>query len=90
LFSEQPLPWIEAEFEMGQRTAYRFMDVADRFAGKLATVANLAPKALYELASSTAEIQAEVERRLAAGEFVTAADPVCDLAHILRRAPMAR
>jgi hypothetical protein len=52
---------------MSQRTAYNFIGVAEQFGSKLATVANLGPKALYELAASTAEVRAEVERRIAAG-----------------------
>jgi hypothetical protein len=39
------LPWIETESEMGQRTAYNFTGVAEKYGGKLATVASLSPTA---------------------------------------------
>jgi hypothetical protein len=55
----------------------RFMEVATANGGKLPTVRSLSPKALYELAapSTPPEVQAEVERRVAAGE------PASALAH---------
>jgi hypothetical protein len=67
------LPWIETEFEMGKRTANRFMIVPEHFTGKLATVARLSTRALYELAapSTPPEVQTEVERRIAAGELLS-------------------
>jgi hypothetical protein len=68
------LPWIEAEFDMSQSAADRFVQFARVYTGKLPTVGNLPPTALYELAapSTPPEIQAEVERRIAAGELVSA------------------
>ena len=45
------LPWIEAEFQMSDQTARRFMDVARVYAGKSNIVLNLDPTALYELAA---------------------------------------
>jgi hypothetical protein len=69
------LPWIDSEYEMTARTSQNFMRVAEQFGAKYETVSHLAPKALYELASSTAEVQAEVERRIAAGEIVSASGP---------------
>lgn len=69
----QFLPWIQSEFEMGQRTAYNFMAVADQFGDKLAKFANLKPSAIFELAApSTPEpIRQEVIARSEAGEEVT-------------------
>ena len=63
--------WIDTEFEMSRRSAFNFMGVARKFGDRSATVALLPLKALYELASSTLEVQAEVERRIAAGELVS-------------------
>jgi hypothetical protein len=65
------LPWIEAEFEMTHKTATNFMNVAAKFGAKVEIVSPLVPTALYELASSSAEVQAEVERRIAAGEIIS-------------------
>ena len=45
------LPWLKDEFEMSQRTAYNFINVAERFQGKFAIIANLPTTILYELAS---------------------------------------
>jgi hypothetical protein len=59
---------------MSRRSAFNFMGVARKFGDHSATVALLPPTALYELASSTAEVQAEVERRVAAGELVSGDD----------------
>jgi hypothetical protein len=62
------LPWIEAEFAMSERAAPRFMEVGREYADKSASVAGLNSAALYELAapSTPPEVQAEVERRIAA------------------------
>ena len=65
------LPWIEAEFEMTHKTATNFMNVAAKFGAKVEIVSPLVPTALYELASSSAKVQAEVERRIAAGEIIS-------------------
>jgi hypothetical protein len=58
------LPWIDAEFAMGEATAKRMMSVARMFAGKSITLSGLNASALYELAapSTPPEVQAEVER----------------------------
>ena len=40
------LPWIEAEFGMSERSARRFMQVADVYAGKSARLADLNAEAL--------------------------------------------
>jgi hypothetical protein len=67
--------WIESEFNMSRTATYRFINVAERFSS-CPTVGHLQAKALYELAapSTPPEVQAEVERRITAGELVTAAD----------------
>ena len=50
------LPWIADEFEMSDRTANDFMNVAHRFGGKSAIIADLKPTILYALsAPSTPE-----------------------------------
>ena len=66
------LPWIEQEFGMSDRAANRFMNVATEYGAKSARLAGLGLEAMYELAapSSPPEVQAEVERRIAAGELV--------------------
>ena len=68
------LPWIAAEFAMTDRTARRFMSVADVYGSKSDTVSDLSLNAVYELASATTDVQADVERRIAAGEIIGAAD----------------
>lgn len=70
------LPWIEAEFGMSERSAYNFMKVANQFGDKLATVANLPAKALYELAvpSTPQAVRDQVEQLIVDGETVTATD----------------
>jgi hypothetical protein len=64
--------WLEAAFGWSDRTAQKFMQVAETF-GKTAHSAVLPPSALYALASpSTPEpIRAEFIERAAAGERVT-------------------
>ena len=47
----QFLPWIKAEFEMGERTAQRFMYIADRFGFKSVTMTDFKPTILYALAA---------------------------------------
>jgi hypothetical protein len=39
---------IAAEFDMSQRAAYRFINVAERYGGKLASLASLNLEAIYE------------------------------------------
>jgi hypothetical protein len=70
------LKWIDAEFAMSERAARRFMDVASSYVNKSASVADLNLNALYELSapSTSPEVRAEVERLIAAGEYVRAAD----------------
>lgn len=69
------MPWIEAEFGMSMSAATRFMNVARAYGGKFATVANLDPTALYELAApkTPLEVREEVEKMIEAGEVVTKA-----------------
>lgn len=68
------LAWIDAEFGMSTRTSQNFISVAERFSDKYATVAHLAPTALYALAApSTPEpVREQVLERAASGEKVTA------------------
>jgi hypothetical protein len=70
------LKWIEAEFDMSESAARKMMGVARQYGGKSVTVTDLGTRALYELAapSTPPEVEAEVERRIAAGELVSAAD----------------
>ncbi len=82
----QFLPWIEAEFGMGDRTARRFMDVARVFGSKMDSLSdlNVTNEALYELAApkTPLEVREEVERMIEAGEVVTKAtgqEPRCQV-----------
>jgi len=70
------LAWIEVEFDMSQAAAYRFINIAEHFDGDFSRVRTLSARALYELAAPATppEVQAEVERRVAAGELVSGAD----------------
>ena len=70
------LPWIAAEFEMSERTAYNFMDVAGKFGDKVATVANFSSKVLYAL-SAPSTPDTVIDKAVAkteSGEKVTVAD----------------
>lgn len=73
------LPWIEAEFGMKQAAAYRFMQVAENYGGKLINFVNLSPSVLYELAApSTPEpVRQAVEAKAEAGESVSVAGRDC-------------
>lgn len=66
------LPWIDAEFEMSEPTALRFIQVASRL-GTSVTVTDLSPKVLYALAapSTPDEVVAAVETKASAGEKVS-------------------
>jgi hypothetical protein len=48
--------WIECEFRMSHSTALNYMRVAERFADRFATVANLPPATLYRLAAPSTPI----------------------------------
>jgi len=73
----QFLPWIAAEFEMDQKTAFNFMSVYERFgSGKLGIIPNFKPTILYALsAPSTPEavIEKAIEKA-ESGDKVTVAD----------------
>ena len=70
------LDWLEAEFSWTERTARRFMSVAEQFADKSDTMTDLdfAPTALYTLASPSisSEARDEAIERAKAGEFISA------------------
>ena len=70
------LPWIAAEFQMGEATAKRFMSVARYADGKSLTLSVLNATALYELAapSTPQPIRDAVETLLVDGQKVTVAD----------------
>lgn len=57
----QFLPWLRSEFEMEQKTAWRFMEVSRKFGEKLGKLPNLRPSALYELLSAPDVIVEQVE-----------------------------
>ncbi|MBS7546273.1 DUF3102 domain-containing protein [Ancylobacter oerskovii] len=64
------MQWVDAEFEMSQASANRFMQVAERFGSNSSRVINLLPSALYALAApSTPEpVREAVLERAEAGE----------------------
>lgn len=68
------LPWIQAEFDMSQRSAYKFISVAKAFQGKFAQNANLeiSASALYLLASPDTPDDARNE----ALELAAAGEPI--------------
>jgi hypothetical protein len=68
--------WIEIEFGWQERMAQRFVLVARTYGSDPSRVTGLSQLALMELAapSTPPEVQAEVERRIAAGELVSGAD----------------
>jgi len=72
----QWLPWLETEFDMAERTARNFVQVARRFDGKSAIIADLGPTALYMLAapSTPDEAIAEVESLVTNGHTPTVAE----------------
>lgn len=65
--------WLSAEFEWDDRTARRFMSVADRFKTDKLSKINLAPSALYLLAAPSTPETAKKEAiaRAEAGESIT-------------------
>lgn len=70
------LPWIDAEFGMADRTARRFMQVAETYASKMDKMSDLPPSVLFELAApSTPEpVRQAVEAKAEAGESVSVAE----------------
>lgn len=67
------LPWIASEFEMEERTARRFMNVAERFP-EIGHFDRFKPATLYELAapSTPDEVVEQVIEKAENGETVTA------------------
>ena len=61
------LRWIESEFSMSDRTARRFMAVAERFGGKTDTVTVLPVSVLYLLSSG--KVSDEEAEQVIAGEI---------------------
>jgi Protein of unknown function (DUF3102) len=70
------LAWLDTEFSWTERTARRFMSVAEQFADRVDMVSDLdfAPTALYTLASPSMseEARSEAIERAQAGEFISA------------------
>ncbi len=62
--------WIEAEFGWGKTTVRNFINVASNLGDKSATVAHLAPTAIYALSAPSLpnEVRQEVVERLEKGE----------------------
>ncbi|ABK43742.1 hypothetical protein Mmc1_1231 [Magnetococcus marinus MC-1] len=69
-------PWIQAEFEMTERTALRFIQVAERFHGKSDIMSDFNPTVLYQLAapSTPDEVVGMAVEAADSGELVTAED----------------
>ena len=70
------LKWMDAEFKMTERTAQRFMAVAEKFGAKYDIVSDLSPSVLYELAapSTPDETIDEIVGQARAGNRVTVAE----------------
>lgn len=64
--------WLAAEFDWEERTARRFMSVAEAFKDKSASVSDLLPTTLYALAapSTPAAIREEIVDRRGRGEYL--------------------
>jgi hypothetical protein len=62
--------WLNAEFDMSERTAQNLMSLAEYANDKPATVANLSTTAVYKLAapSTPTSVQEEIEQRVIKGE----------------------
>jgi hypothetical protein len=75
------LPWLQAEFRWSERTARRYMTVAEHFGAKSATVSDLPARAAYELSklSTPPAVRQDVMRRLEAGEHFTHASVVKEI-----------
>lgn len=66
--------WLDAEFEMSQPTAERFMMVAERFGGKIVNLTNINPSVLYALAApSTSD---EIVAGVTSGEIPATAEAI--------------
>jgi hypothetical protein len=70
------LPWLDAEFGMGDSTARRLMRVANKFGGKSVSLTDFTKEALYELAapSTPDEVVDAAVAKIAAGGTVTVDD----------------
>lgn len=68
--------WLNAEFRLSERTAYRMMQAAENVGENFASVAKIGPSILYAIAApSTPEpVRVEVETRATAGEKITVAE----------------
>lgn len=66
------LRWIRDEFKMSDRSARNYMNVAEVYHGKSATVSNLDVSTLYELAapSTPVGVRSLVEKKAAQGKMV--------------------
>lgn len=75
--------WLRAEFGLSRQTAYNYIHVATRFAGRGQSVGHLPASVLYALASSSEEIVAQVESGALAPTLpaIRAARAAEDLAH---------
>ncbi|OSM04458.1 DUF3102 domain-containing protein [Magnetofaba australis] len=69
-------PWIQAEFEMTESSALRFMRVAERFGTKSVNLTDLKPSVLYFLAapSTPEEVIEKAVEKSSAGDSVSNAD----------------
>lgn len=68
------LPWIDAEFGMGERVAQNYMRVCNEFGANTNRVSDLSFKAMLALSYAPAEVREQVEERASKGEKVTAAE----------------
>jgi hypothetical protein len=66
--------WIDAEFQMSERSAQNYMNAAKFLEGKTATVADLPPAVIYALAAPSApsDVVAEIVAAAEAGEMPAA------------------
>jgi hypothetical protein len=65
------IKWIKLHFEMGLKTAERYMKMAEHFGDKIDTVSNLGLSVCYELCELTDEDREKFVARAKAGEKVT-------------------
>jgi hypothetical protein len=68
--------WLNAEFDLSERTAYNMMQAAENLGDRFAKFANIGPSALYALAapSTPDDVRDDVAARAAAGEKITTAE----------------
>lgn len=72
----QFLPWIQAEFEMSRVTAFRFMQVAEKFGSQMFHHETFSPTVLFELSSPSTpdEVVEQAIKKAESGESVTVAE----------------